>query len=234
MLVDPKMKTLLVMAFVLSGCSTSYTPPLSSGLHPIAAFPGPGDVCQTVAANDATLDLTTQRNGLIACPTHERGAISDRTRDGFNVVGPIGDWTLLHAGPTATGSSTPLSPPFSATGAKHLIEKTVVFFDDFHGTQVAYFTADGREYLWYPGNQRSLPGFWRTTADKKICFSYPTSSIKPATGVAGADWECGSLSGHSARIVQVSEGDVFNLTSGKIPFVMERRRKYRLDDLRSQ
>lgn len=223
-------KILLVSVIVLTGCTTRYAPPSVSGLLTIAPFPNPGDVCEVVVANGATLRLTTERKKLIACPSHERGAISDRIRDGFNVVGPVGSWTLMQVN---AGSTGPLLPPMM-TRTEHLIEQTVVFFDDFHGTQVAYYKSDGREYLWYPGNQRSLLGYWRTTPDEQICFRYPDSSINPATGVAGPEWECNSLANHSARIVEITEGDIFNLASGQIPFVMESSRKYQLTELKTK
>lgn len=215
----------------LAGCTIiNYTPPSTSGLQSTGPFPEPGDVCEAVLPNQATLRLTTDTNQLIACPTHERGAISDRQRDGFDVVGPIGSWTLLQNSRASTG---PLLPP-ETTEAKHLVGKTVVFFDEFHGTQVAFFETTGREHLWYPGNRRSLLGFWKTTPDQQICFRYPNSGINPATGVAGPAWECSSIRRHSARIVEITDGDVFNLSSGQIPFVMERRKRYPLSQLQQQ
>lgn len=222
--------TAVAIGVWLAGCTTSYTPPSVSSLQSTGPFPGPGDVCETVVPNAATLRLTTERDDLIACPTHERGAISDRKRDGFNLVGPVGTWTLLQISPVSTG---PLLPP-ETTGGEHLVGKTVVFFDESHGTQVAFFETTGREHLWYPGNQRSLLGFWRTTPDKQICFRYPNSSINPVTGVAGPEWECSAINHHSARIVEVADGDVFNLSSGQIPFVMEQRKRYGLAQLQSQ
>jgi len=221
--------TAAAIGVLLAGCAASYTTPSVSGLQSTGPFPGPRDVCETVVPNAATLRLTTERHNLIACPTHERGAILDRRRDGFNVVGPVGTWTLLQKNPVSTG---PLVSPES-NGGDHLIGKTVVFFDKSHGTQVAFFETAGREHLWYPGNQRALLGFWRTTPDNRICFRYPGSSINPVTGVSGPEWECGSLRNHSARIVEISDGDVFNLSSGRIPFVMEPRKRYRLAQLQS-
>lgn len=91
----------------LAGCAR-YTPPSASGLESLGPFPGPGDVCERIAPNAATLRLTTEREDLIACPTHERGAISDRMRDGFYLVGTIDAWTLLQKSPVSTG---PLLPP---------------------------------------------------------------------------------------------------------------------------
>lgn len=213
---------------LLTGCS-SYTPASQSGLQAIRPFPGPADICQSIAANSATLRLTNERQNLIACPSHERGAISDRIRDGFNVAGPVGAWTVLQQSPVSTG---PLSLP-ERSGIEHLLGKTVVFFDRSHGTQVAYYTTNGREYLWYPGNRRSLLGFWKT-ANQQICFRYPNSSINPVTGVAGPEWECSSLRAFSSDIIETVDGDIFSLASGSIPFVMDTRRSYTLEELRSQ
>lgn len=214
----------------IAGCTTNSTSLPVSGLQTTGPFPGPNHVCRAVLPSAETLRLTTERNNLIACPSHERGAIADRERDGFNVVGPVRTWTLMQISPVSTG---PLLAP-DTTRADHLIGKTVVFFDEYHGTQVAYFENLGREHLWYPGNERSLLGFWRTTPDNQICFRYPNSSINPVTGVSGPEWECSSLTSHFDRIVETSDGDIFNLSSGKIPFVMERQKRYRLTELQSQ
>ena len=100
--------TASVVALGLMGCVTAYVPPEDAGLVATGPYPGAGDICVSVTANDDTLRLTSAQKDLIACPAHEGGAIADREREGFNRAGPIGGWVLLQKGPVGTG---PLLPP---------------------------------------------------------------------------------------------------------------------------
>lgn len=220
---------IVLAATLLTGCSSSHTPASHSDLQKGRPFPGPADVCQTIVQNPATLRLTSERHDLIACPNHERGAISDRISDGFYVVGSDGAWTLLQQSPMSTAPIVPAT----RSGIEHLLGKTVVFYDEFHGTQVAYYAPNDIEYLWYPGNQTSLLGYWQITS-QQICFQYPNSGINPATGVPGHEWECSPLQDFSSDIIETVDGDIFSLASGKIPFVMRPKHAYTLKNLRSQ
>ena len=51
--------------------------------------------------------------------------------------------------------------------------------------------------------------------------------------MAGPDLECQPLSSFKADIVDSVEGDIFNLFSGRIAFVMPKRR-YSFDELKSK
>lgn len=44
----------------------------------------------------------------------------------------------------------------------HYANKTLVFYDRFHGTQIAYFTKEDTEWLWYLGNRSALLGHVET------------------------------------------------------------------------
>lgn len=211
----------VVGLFIIAGCnSTLYRSPESVGLMPSGGYPGAGHVCVSLVPNGVTRTLTDKANGLIGCPTHEARAIKQRRSEGFEIVGNIEGWTVL-----SQNQTTP--SPFP----DHLKNKTVLFFDSFHKTQLAYFNDNSQEWLWYPGNRSALLGYVQIRG-KLICFSYPNSSINPATGVAGPDWECSPLARHKTRIVESVSGDVFNLSSGRIPFVLEKKR-YSISELRA-
>jgi hypothetical protein len=109
---------------------------------------------------------------------------------------------------------------------------TVLFYNQAHGVQVEYYTKNGRSYLWYPGNSRSLAGKWKKEMDGKlICFSYPSNSYNPVTKERGGDWKCRLTRNFERHVTQTCKGDVFRLASGKIPFVLKKGRS-QLNDLK--
>lgn len=216
-------------AVTLAGCvPVDDTRKDASGLLFDAPYPTAIDVCHALYPNAITAEVSSEKTGLIACPAREHGAIADRQAEGFTRLGRRGGWDILHKDAVS-------SPKTQGTGSAGLYaDKTFVFYDRFHGTQVAYFTKDGREWLWYPGNRSALLGhvqFRGAGAARAICFQYPSSSYNPVTGVAGPAWECSNIASHQARIQQSAQGDVFNLSSGAIPFVMQKRKAYTLADL---
>ncbi len=109
---------------------------------------------------------------------------------------------------------------------------TVLFYNQAHGVQVEYYSKNGRSYLWYPGNPRSLQGKWKKKMDGKlICFSYPSYSYNPVTKERGGDWKCRLTRDFERNVTQACGGDVFRLASGKIPFVLKKSRS-QLNDLK--
>ncbi|MEM6729711.1 MAG: hypothetical protein AAF618_14500 [Pseudomonadota bacterium] len=85
-----------------------YTPPEDSGLVAGRPFPNEGDVCVLLSPDAQTPEireafrLVHPPEGFdaswLACPSHERGAISDRVRGGFpgtRAFGTMGRWTLI-------------------------------------------------------------------------------------------------------------------------------------------
>lgn len=102
---------------------------------------------------------------------------------------------------------------------------TVLFYNQAHGVQVEYFTRSGRTFLWYPGNPRSLPGRWKTEMDGKlICFGYPKNSYNPVTKKRGGGFNCRLMIDFERNVTQTCKGDVFNLASGKLPYVLKKGR----------
>ena len=73
----------------------NYTEAGSSGLNAIRPYPTPEDVCQVISENQAIREPVDDGSFLIACPKHERGAISDRRGEGAKVIAYARHWTIL-------------------------------------------------------------------------------------------------------------------------------------------
>lgn len=102
---------------------------------------------------------------------------------------------------------------------------TIVYYDDSHGIQVEYYRSNGRSHLWYPGNDRVLPGQWRLRSDvNEICFKHPSYAYNPVTKKRLGPWDCKKLGRVKNGIRSICSGDPFRLASGKIPFVLEKGR----------
>lgn len=96
-----------------------------------------------------------------------------------------------------------------------------------HGTQIEYYAPNGKAFLWYPGNQRPVRSLWKLkkSGDRyKVCAQYPTSSYNPITKRRGGRWRCEDLAPYSGRIREIRKGDIFGLSSRKLPFVLSPRR----------
>jgi hypothetical protein len=107
-----------------------------------------------------------------------------------------------------------------------------------HGTQIEYLAADGRAFLWYPGNKVVLSGNWRTETEPRtvtdrskerhftvasLCFRYKTTRINPQTGESGANWSCTPSLFYLRRKKEEVTGDVFGLSrQGAPPFILDR------------
>jgi hypothetical protein len=95
--------------------------------------------------------------------------------------------------------------------------KTGLAYDFFHGNQVEYYAPDGKSFLWYPGNTKIVTGDWQVR-DQEICFKYESSSVNPATGKPGGDFDCEPLATAEANRLDTAEGDVFHLgSSSSVP-----------------
>ena len=73
-----------------------------------------------------------------------------------------------------------------------LADTTIKDHGDPHGTQIEYHGADGRAFLVYPGNLRTVLGFWEVrgpAGSPRLCYRYP-GSVDGVTGDPGDDWEC--------------------------------------------
>jgi|TARA_R100000455_G_scaffold18414_1_gene9057 hypothetical protein len=106
----------------------------------------------------------------------------------------------------------------------YLANKTIRTFTGFHGNQIEYFSPKGRAFLWYPGNRGTVRSLWmlrQKDGRYDICFKYPTNSYNPATKDYGGNWECQDLAIYARRVVEVSDADIFRLSTGRVPFRLE-------------
>lgn len=123
-----------------------------------------------------------------------------------------------------------------------LSDKTHLSLSSAHGPQIEYSSADGRVYLWYPGNKVILPGTWevksakytkRTTRGDKVtefvgslamnCYRYGRNTYNPVTRSLGSRPECEVAGKANAANVEVADGDIFGLSQrSEAPFVLTR------------
>ncbi len=96
-----------------------------------------------------------------------------------------------------------------------------------HGTQIEYIDTDGRAYLWYPGNSHPVPSLWKLQKKGEryqICGMFPTRSYNPVRKTYGGQWECQRLGDWVVRIREIRAGDIFNLSSGQVPWKLSKDR----------
>ncbi|QLQ18871.1 MAG: hypothetical protein HZT43_09625 [Exiguobacterium profundum] len=110
---------------------------------------------------------------------------------------------------------------------------TSVAWNEYHGTQIEYLAADGSTYLWYPGNAVALPGKWeirKAEHGPSICFLYGPNTFNPVTGSTGSEWDCTPQAMYLFYKTSVVKGDIFHLSSGKVPFALPRRANLSLEE----
>lgn len=95
-------------------------------------------------------------------------------------------------------------------------DTTFLTFDQGHGYQVSYIGEDNRIWLWYPGNSRSLPGTYEVKKPR-ICFSYEGPTYNPISGDRSGT-SCTLLHWVRRRVLSSAQGDIFNLSSGEVPY----------------
>jgi hypothetical protein len=116
--------------------------------------------------------------------------------------------------------------------------QTVVTDSSVHGTQLEYFSPAGDVSLWYPGNTQAVSGRFRTKIDTQpfniwgdrtavlICFTYEVGTRNAVTGTEGGDEACTNAYSYIASIVGKRTGDPFDLTSGRVPFVLNKTERW--------
>lgn len=111
----------------------------------------------------------------------------------------------------------------SAPQLKSMVsDRTHRSYSKQHGTQVEYLSPNGTAYLWYPGNTRAVIGRWDVEANTQnpnagvICFAYK-NSYNPVTRTTGGR-QCVTAHGYKATHRESRSGDIFNLSSGRIPY----------------
>lgn len=125
------------------------------------------------------------------------------------------DLSTLQADPSA---------PDSAEASRSIYAgRTFITQDPFHGTQIEYHGPNGKSALWYPGNSRTVPANWKIRFDgpergHDVCWQYPSRSYNPVTGQSGGRFECTPDWLYFPGVVQIVQGDPFELASGRVPF----------------
>ncbi len=109
-------------------------------------------------------------------------------------------------------------------GSSGVAGNTIVFYESSHGIQVEYYSPAGKAYLWYPGNRSVVRGKWKISNGSTICYKYGGNTYNPVTNTRGGSWECNSIQVHSRTKKFSCKGDVFSLSSGRIPYVLKRSR----------
>ena len=91
-------------------------------------------------------------------------------------------------------------------------DTTLKSFDHLYGTQIEYHSADGRVWLVFPGNPRTVHGYWKIKGegyDAKLCYRYPYGR-DAITGNSGVNWLCPSIR-YFLKSDELVDGDVMGL-----------------------
>jgi len=169
-----------------------------------------------------------------ACPPHRGSNIPRASGPDATPAQRAEMLQLMSRSPTGRTIVGQFSQSMTQAAAKRQ-NTTRVSYEPKHGTQVSFSMADGRIYLWYPGNDVVLPGEWRACEDRfsmtqpstgtvmfpygKVCFRYNSSTFNPVTGAGPGEWECAAASQLDARLVEQRAGDIFGLAKARVvPF----------------
>lgn len=102
--------------------------------------------------------------------------------------------------------------------------RTYLSFSSAHGFQVNYL-ADGKAWLWYPGNSEGVPEEWKrgtVNGTAAVCWRHPSNTYNPVTKTKGGPWGCQALNLSQKQIVADLKGDPYNLRSGQVPYRLKR------------
>lgn len=134
-------------------------------------------------------------------------------------------------------------PPqtFTKDGLRaHYADTTTLDYSVSHGTQIAHLAADGTVYLWYPGNRAILRGEWKTEAPAngsafaQICFRYGANTFNPVTQRSGGTYDCVNADLYIIYEDEYAKGDPYALSTGRLPFVLDKDRRYTFADIDRQ
>ena len=102
---------------------------------------------------------------------------------------------------------------------------TYLSFSRAHGFQVNYLAAQGKAWLWYPGNLRGVPEEYKrdeVSGQDVICWRHPPNSYNPVTHTKGGSFACQNLMLSQRTIVAALTGDPFSLQTGRVPYPLKR------------
>ena len=121
---------------------------------------------------------------------------------------------------------------------KFIANQTIKTYNRHFSTQVEFHSADGRTFLWFPGNRRIVRGRWKvekqTTASfgssKKqaiafLCYKYGPNTYNPVTKQKGGKWKCIAPNLVFKTKSEKRTGDIFRLSGREsVPFVLQRKK----------
>lgn len=106
-------------------------------------------------------------------------------------------------------------------------DTTYLHWDRGHGYQVTFLGKDD-VWLWYPGNTIALKGAWvreEVAGRGYVCFTYPRGSFNPVTSVLSGNKQCQPQELLQTLVVNAVQGDVFDLSSGSVPYRLESNKR---------
>jgi hypothetical protein len=95
--------------------------------------------------------------------------------------------------------------------------KTMLFTGTGLSNRIEYLAADGRAYLWLINADAAAPTSWTVDANKTICVSYPSH---PSNLKRLGKPQCSSIATWDKDVIGRADGDIFGLSSGKVPKTM--------------
>ncbi len=124
--------------------------------------------------------------------------------------------------------------------------KTIITYNRNFSTQIEFHSADGRTFLWFPGNQRIVRGLWKVQisvqsspfSSKKysvanLCYKYGPNTYNPVTKKSGGQWKCLNPGVVFKTKTAKRSGDTFGLLGRtKVPFILQRK-KYTFAEIKS-
>ncbi|WP_018632287.1 hypothetical protein [Neomegalonema perideroedes] len=102
---------------------------------------------------------------------------------------------------------------------------TVASFGDFdRETQIAYHGADGALRIWRAGAETIRSGVWKLEKNRRGEAQFSLSFAREGGGLSTPrSYDGAEIAG---AVVEIAEGDVFNLMSGATPFVLPKSGNY--------
>ena len=116
--------------------------------------------------------------------------------------------------------------------------RTIKTYNRRFNTQIEFHSADGRTFLWFPGNRRIVKGWWKVErrtrsspfSRKKysvatLCYRYGPNTYNPVTKESGGKWKCLYPGVVFKTKTSKRNGDVFGLSRRTtVPFVLQRKK----------
>lgn len=105
-----------------------------------------------------------------------------------------------------------------------LSDRTRMTYQDGEGIIVEYSAPGGELRMWYPGHRNVVVGQWGVPPQKKkklvsACFHYGAATTQVAEAFQPNECAPPEQTLGAANVIREWRGDVFNLMTGRIPYV---------------